>query len=169
MSIALALLLIATPAEDHFEAGRAHHKVGRFELAIEEYQKAYELKPTPDLLFNIGQCHRNLKHVERAIFFFDRYLQEAPNAPDADAVRKLIGELQIELESAKTATVAETVVEPPPPAIVPPPPIEEETPLHEQWWFWTIIAIGVGALAGGAVAIAQSVGDEGSIGTIDAR
>jgi tetratricopeptide (TPR) repeat protein len=52
------------------------YKLARFEQALAEYSRAYELYPTPALLFNLGQCHRNLKNHERAIFFFEGYLRE---------------------------------------------------------------------------------------------
>ena len=46
------------------------YNVGHFERALELYAKAYELVPKPVLLFDMGQCQRQLGHEERALFFF---------------------------------------------------------------------------------------------------
>jgi iron complex outermembrane receptor protein len=167
-------------AREHFEAGREHHKLGRFDDAIAEYEVAYELVPLPDILFNIGQCYRNLSNHERAIFFFERFLHESPDATDAPAVRKLIRELEHELaltkvEKAETATVAlAPPPPPPPPEALAPPPVEAEVEaegVHRQWWFWTIIVVGVAAAAAAGSAYALRPGDPpaGTLGTIDLR
>src|SRR5262245_45682748 len=44
------------------------YKLGRFEVALAGFEKAYEIFPAPGLLFNIAQCHRALRHWERALF-----------------------------------------------------------------------------------------------------
>src|SRR5687767_11122360 len=69
-------------AKARAEKGNTHYKLGRFDDALAEYSAAYEIYPAPGLLFNIGQCHKNLKHYERAVFFFEGYLREKPNAPN---------------------------------------------------------------------------------------
>jgi tetratricopeptide (TPR) repeat protein len=53
-------------------------QLGRYDRALEGYTSAYELYPVPGLLFNLGQCYRNLKNYERAVFFFEAYLRESP-------------------------------------------------------------------------------------------
>ncbi len=65
-------------AKAQVKKGQLDYKLARFEQALEDYSKAYELYPAPALLFNLGQCHRNLKNYERAIFFFEGYLREQP-------------------------------------------------------------------------------------------
>ncbi len=176
--VAMAATAHAEPSREaraHFEAGQRHHKLGRFAEAIDEYQRAYELAPLPDLLFNIGQCYRNLKNWERAIFFFDRYLEEAPDSRDAELVRSLIAELEetIARETpppTSTATLAEVLPPPPPPPIVVPPPVEPEPAVYQRWWFWTLIGVAVvGAAAGGTVAATRTKTPQGDIGTIDLR
>jgi len=46
--------------------------------ALVDYQAAYDAEPLPAFLFNIGQCHKNLAHYEKAIFFFGRDGKLAP-------------------------------------------------------------------------------------------
>ena len=51
----------------HFDRGEKLFALGKFEDALEQYQKAYDAEPFPSLLFNIGQCHRNLGDYESAV------------------------------------------------------------------------------------------------------
>jgi tetratricopeptide (TPR) repeat protein len=74
------------------------YKVGHFQQALDGYTQAYELVPTPALLFNIGQCHRLLKNYERAVFFFRGYLRDKPDAPNRTVVDGLVAESQRLLE-----------------------------------------------------------------------
>ena len=82
-------------------------KLGRFQEALEGYSKAFELFPAPSLLFNIGQCQRNLKNHERAVFFFEGYLREQPTAANREVVLDLIREEKEEFAKAVAARVLE--------------------------------------------------------------
>jgi tetratricopeptide (TPR) repeat protein len=84
-------------AKKHFKIAEQHYKLGRFKEALKEYSKAYELAPLAGFLFNIGQCHRLLGNHERAVFFYEGYLREKPNAKNRKAVLKLIKESKKEL------------------------------------------------------------------------
>jgi len=85
-------------AKEDFKLAEQHYKLGRFKDALAEYSKAYELAPLAGFLFNIGQCHRLLGNHERAVFFYEGYLREKPNAKNRKAVMKLIGESKRELD-----------------------------------------------------------------------
>ena len=61
--------------------------LGKFDDALDEYQKAFDAKPMPDFLFNIGQCYRNLGDYQQAIFSFKKYLKLEPDAPNASMSR----------------------------------------------------------------------------------
>lgn len=112
----------AAEAKAAAKAARQAFDLGKFELALQKYQEAYELKPVPGLLFNLGQCHRQLGNAERALFYFKRYLESGPPAGQAKATRELVTKLeekvaadrdkkeaddaaarQLELEQARTA------------------------------------------------------------------
>src|SRR5208282_1727037 len=67
----LLLQLLATPPEAHDAEALVHasmrdYDLGYFEQALREAEQAYRLYPLPQILFNIGQCHRALEHWERA-------------------------------------------------------------------------------------------------------
>jgi len=95
-------------ARAQVKKGQLDYKLARFEQALEDYSNAYELYPAPALLFNLGQCHRNLSNYERAIFFFEGYLREQPKIdPDQRALTEdLITECRTALERQRTAAAA---------------------------------------------------------------
>ncbi|MCC7000353.1 MAG: tetratricopeptide repeat protein [Deltaproteobacteria bacterium] len=76
------------------------YKLGQFEQALAVYSAAYEDYPAAGLLFNIGQCHKNLKHWERARFFFEGYLRERPDTANRAVVEELIAEARHQEELA---------------------------------------------------------------------
>ncbi len=138
-------------AKKHYDKGDKLFNLRKYQDALEEYQKAFDAKPIPAFLFNIGQCYRNLGDVDSAIFSFKRFLKLDPEAPNRDQVQGLIDELetkQQEAESKRLQLDKPTLPEPVPPVIVV-KPVVSETPFYKQWWFWTGIAV---------VGVAGSVG-----------
>jgi len=92
----------------YFERGARDYQAGQFEEAIAEFEEAYKIAPDPILLFNIAQSNRHLGRKERALFFYWRYLEQAPqSAPNrADASRhiaELVDELQREEDARRRA------------------------------------------------------------------
>jgi tetratricopeptide (TPR) repeat protein len=55
------------------------YTLGHFPEAIEEFEKAYEMRSEPIFLYNIAQSHRQSNSPQRAIFFYRRYLEADPN------------------------------------------------------------------------------------------
>ena len=170
----LALLFAVSPrvarADDpatraskrHFDRGEKLFALGKFDEALDEYQKAFDAKPIPDFLFNIGQCYRNLGDYQQAIFSFKKYLKLEPDAPDKDKVEKLIDDLEEKQERGEGQRLVGKKDEPPPP-----PPPGESTPIYKKWWFWTGVAV-VGAAGGVGVYEATKGGAPGStLGNIE--
>jgi tetratricopeptide (TPR) repeat protein len=119
-----------------------HYQLGRFADASDEYAKSYELVPVPGLLFNLGQCQLGLKSWDRALFFFEGYLRDKPDAPNAALVRDLIAEARKEIAeqraraaAAEQARLAALTQAAPPPAPPPPPRMDKRR----------IIAVALGA------------------------
>lgn len=81
-------------ALDHFKKGRTHYDLGRFEEAIVEFERAYELKQDGAFLFNIAQGYRQTGNAIKAVFFYKRYLAIFPNAPNRPNVEKQIADLE---------------------------------------------------------------------------
>lgn len=169
----LALLFAVTPrvahaddpatraAKRHFDRGEKLFALGKFDDALDEYQKAFDAKPIPDFLFNIGQCYRNLGDYQQAIFSFKKYLKLEPDAPDKEKVEKLIDDLEEKQERGEGQRLVGKKESPPPP-----PPPAASTPIYKKWWFWTGIAV-VGAGTGVGVYEATKGGAPGtSLGNI---
>jgi tetratricopeptide (TPR) repeat protein len=170
----LALLFVVSPrvahADDpatraskrHFDRGEKLFALGKFDEALDEYQKAFDAKPIPDFLFNIGQCYRNLGDYEQAIFSFKKYLKLEPDAPDKDKVERLIDNLEEKQERGEGQKLVGKKDEPPPP-----PPPAASTPIYKRWWFWTGVAV-VGAAGGVGVYEVTKGGAPGStLGNIE--
>jgi len=85
-------------ARAHFDKAEKAFNLGHFDDALAGYQAAYEALPLPAFLFNIAQCHRNLRNREQAVFFYQRYLSLAPDAPNHTVVEELIAEQKRLLE-----------------------------------------------------------------------
>ena len=140
-------------AKRHFERGEKLYALTRFSDALDEYQKAFDAKPIPDFLFNIGQCYRNLGEYDAAIFSYQKYLKLAPDAPNRDKVEQLISELEAKKDQSDTQRLG--LVQTRPAAHEPAPPPEDgaerapDHPVYKRWWFWTGLAV---LAAGGGVA-----------------
>jgi len=142
-------------AKRHFERGEKLYALTKFGEALDEYQKAFDAKPIPDFLFNIGQCYRNLGEYDAAIFSYQKYLKLAPDAPNRDKVEQLISELEAKKDQSDSQRLG-LVRTRPAEQSAPADPAEptqssgERSPDHQvykRWWFWT--GITVLAAAGG--------------------
>jgi tetratricopeptide (TPR) repeat protein len=85
-------------ARPHVVAADTAYKLGKFDDALAEYSKAYELFPAPPILFNLGQCQMHLQHWERAIFFYEGYLRARPDAGNRAVVEDLLREAHAKLD-----------------------------------------------------------------------
>ncbi|MDF1561472.1 MAG: hypothetical protein P1V51_00430 [Deltaproteobacteria bacterium] len=85
-------------AKTLFQDGQKHYTLGEFDQALEKFTAAYDKLPLAAFLFNIAQCHKEMRNYERAVFFFEGYIREAPDAPNKDVVLELIGESRTALE-----------------------------------------------------------------------
>ena len=78
--------------------GKKAFDTGDFATAIARYQDAYKLKPAPGLLFNLGQCHRKTGELEKALSYFNRYLETNPLKAQATATEQVIAEVKAQLD-----------------------------------------------------------------------
>ncbi|HEY3357232.1 MAG TPA: PEGA domain-containing protein [Polyangia bacterium] len=72
----------AAEAREAFLTGEAYYRKGDFKEAIAHYQRAYETKPHPSVLYNIGECYERLGQFDHAAEFYERYLRDLPAAKD---------------------------------------------------------------------------------------
>ncbi len=81
--------------------------LGDFPKAIERYEAAYQLKAAPGLLFNLGQSHRKAGNLDRASFYFRRYLETNPPTAQAKATEDVIAEVDAALAQQKAEKAAQ--------------------------------------------------------------
>lgn len=65
---------LKTTAKQYVADGLKAQAAGRYDEAISLYNKAYELVPHPELLFNLGQAHRLKGEKEIALNYYQKYL-----------------------------------------------------------------------------------------------
>ena len=167
--LSLTVLLAAPPAlgqtvtpeakaqaKRHFERGRTLQKQQDYAAALAEYRAAYELVPTPDLLYNIALVLRLSGDKPAALDHYRRYLERDPNGRGSEEARSWIAKLEAELaQPAPTSRPAEAARPQPDPGAkvvdVAPQPSREDSPTRGRPWRWagaTMVASGL--LLGGA-------------------
>lgn len=95
----------AAPGEKEARAAALEAKkafdLGDYAKAIEQYEAAYKLKAAPGLLFNLGQSHRKAGNLDRATFYFRRYLETNPPEAQAKATEDVLAEVEAEATKQK--------------------------------------------------------------------
>jgi len=85
-------------ARAHFQQGKAFYEAGAWDDAIREYQKAFDLVPLPDLMFNIGQAWRMKGDKPKALEAYQRYLDRLPDGPLSDEARNHVASLKLKMQ-----------------------------------------------------------------------
>src|SRR5262245_22813838 len=55
--------------------GLARYRAEDYSSAAELFQKAYALKASPELIYNIARCHERLLETDEAIAGYERFLE----------------------------------------------------------------------------------------------
>jgi tetratricopeptide (TPR) repeat protein len=85
-------------AKASFEQGMAAYREGRFGAAIEQFQKADRLAPSPRLSFNVARAYEQLADGPHALAAYRDYLRRLPSAENAADTSLRISELELELQ-----------------------------------------------------------------------
>jgi tetratricopeptide (TPR) repeat protein len=125
--------------------GERLFKLGRYDEAVAEYRRAYELRADPRLLYHIAECYRELGAKDQSLFYYERYLAAAPEAPERDEVLDKI----TEIEGPRAGLGAR------PRFILVPDEAAASPPVWRRWWFWTGLAVVVAAGVTAAVLSAR--------------
>jgi len=182
MSLLIALMLAAAgdpnaQAREHFKSAQLHYSLGEFDEAIKEFRETYRLRQEPAILFNIAQCHRQMRQWKEAYFNYRQYLSLKKGASNREEAESLAEQMRLKMEEeeeqrtrvARNPTAAHNAEAtmpvgalPPqePPIFPPPPPGSGMKPAHIAGY----AAIGLGAVAGGLALVfhgsAQSSADQ---------
>jgi tetratricopeptide (TPR) repeat protein len=166
----------AKEAASKYESGMAHYHLGEWDAAVADWEAGFRAKPTPEFLYNIAQAYRAAKRPDKALQFYQSYLRMAPEAQNAEAVRRVMDQLRREVAehppapadpsnrpaaAPEAATVAPA---PTPTAVVAPassPTAAVTKPAPERKksraWVWGVVA-GAVVVAAGAVTLGVVLG-----------
>src|SRR3954469_2084942 len=108
-------------AKAAFVEGDRSFQLGKFDAAIEAYERAFGIDPQPAFLFNIALAHRRqyeidgqIDHLARARELYRNYLKLQPQSGgNRPGVERLIAELTAKIELARGKP--ETSQQQPPP------------------------------------------------------
>ncbi len=88
-------------ARAHFQTGLTYYDSDRFAPAVKEFLEAYRLSHRPALLFNIARSYEKLDDAGRATFYYKRYLEALPKAPEKHQIQNTLARL-----APRTGTLA---------------------------------------------------------------
>lgn len=133
--------------------GARLYKEGHFAEAAKEFEKAYQLAPTPALLFNIAQSYRFASDCAPAAAYYRKFVAAVKDAPNLDKVQKYIEEMDacVAAQEKKPEPAPAPAPSPSPspsPAVVVPPPPQSEPSDAGATKRHVGIALGVVGLAG---------------------
>jgi tetratricopeptide (TPR) repeat protein len=154
-----------------FEAGRAAFTDGRYEDALEYFDRAYALSHRSQLLYNIGSANDRLRRDEAALAAFEQYVRELPTAPNVREVEARIRVLRASVEADPDPTVVSALTQAEidqaafeahareQEASTTPATADQGPGVVGEWWFWTIIvAVVAGAVVTGVILGTQESG-----------
>jgi len=158
----------------HYQQATRAYDLGKYQEAVEEYQKVYEIDGDPVMLYNIAQAYRLNDQPQESIHFYRRYLQRSPEARNREDVERKITAMEKLIEERRKAAalvappppktdvkpVAVPAPPPPPPVVAPPvvvappPPPPPETSTTRLVVGWSMVGVGVASIA---VAIVEGI------------
>jgi outer membrane protein assembly factor BamD (BamD/ComL family) len=158
-----------------YDLGRSQFNVADYAAAMKSFSAAYEYRPLPLFLYNLGQVALAAGEQDKALHFFERFLIEDPNAPEAPEVRVRLAALRSRPAPKVEAVPAPEAPPPPAPAPATPPPMLAPTPTvvaaapaapsrprRLGRGAWAGIGVGIAVVVGGvATALALTVGRSG--------
>lgn len=99
-----AQIVAAAPTRDPDAEARAlvvsaksAFDAGRFGEAAELLERAYVVRPSATLLYNLGRAYQQAGEKTRAVDAYNRYLATEKSPPDEGAIRRTVQQLEDEL------------------------------------------------------------------------
>ena len=133
----------AQAVRDYLDKATAAFALNRYAVAGENYEKAFELKPDPAVLYNAAQAYRLAGNKERALDLYQSYLRMYGTEKRAE-VEKHVENLKQAIEKdhavatspPTTPAPVGTTVQAPPPAPEPPAPEPAPPPTAAKVDIW---------------------------------
>jgi hypothetical protein len=178
-----------------YDGGSTEYNLGNYDKALEHFRTAYRLVHEPALLFNIGQCQRQLGDYDGASKSYRAYLREASDVSEdrRAEVQKLVDTMELALKDKRAqqpptgtqplgTTKQEPVATPTnhsahdtaPLTITSPVPVAPApVPVYKRAWFWgviggavVVVAVGVGLGVGLSQGTTWPSGPNNTAGTV---
>ncbi|MDB4965414.1 MAG: TonB-dependent receptor [Myxococcales bacterium] len=102
-------------AKEHYRRGTKLFDLQKYSEAAAEYERAYDSKEIPALLYNIGQAYRFAGEHQKSLAAYRSYLRHSPDAPNR-------AEVNLYIEEVKKALAARLPLQPQPGPLGPPEP-----------------------------------------------
>lgn len=146
-----------------FMAGRAAFDDGRWQEALDYFQRAYELSSRPGLLYNIGQTADRMRQDDVALEAFERYLELMPEAPNRSAVEARLAVLRRAVSEAADEQRPSPEQDPAPavqgPVVAPESPADTPAPVGPI----VVLSAGVASAAAGGVLLLMANGASNTV------
>ncbi|MCB9590423.1 MAG: tetratricopeptide repeat protein [Polyangiaceae bacterium] len=95
----------AEVAKEHFESALEAYREGKYERAVEELEEALRLDPSgKDLVYNLGLVHEKLGNLDKALFYFRRYLEMETDPAERERAEVIVQRLAGAQERALRAS-----------------------------------------------------------------
>jgi tetratricopeptide (TPR) repeat protein len=181
LAICLPLLCVAARADEDakaiFDRGTALFALHRYSDAAAAYEKAFELRPDPAILYNAAQAHRLAGNKQRALELYQSVVHLYGNKLSNRAeLNEHIRQLTIAIEAERRATSSPPIIPRPRPMDTSAPPAtttattttttttapapapaataalvvsSEKPPVTKQRWFWPVVGVGLAVVVAG--------------------
>jgi hypothetical protein len=113
-------------ARAYFDKATAAFALGHYPVAADNFEKAFELKPDPALLYNAAQAHRLAGNKERAVILYQNYLRLYSKAVRRSEVETRVDELKKAIERDRQLATSPPITTMPS-ALPPGPPASDLT------------------------------------------
>lgn len=147
-----------------FDRGSALYALGRYGEAAPLFERAFELKPDPALLYNAAQAYRFNGNKQRALTLYRNYYRlYGDQIQNSDDAKRQIEQLEQAIavdERAKAAPPAGMQTPSSGATLVVAAPAPRPKPLVKRPWFWVAVG-GAAAVVITGVAVGVSVGTRG--------
>jgi hypothetical protein len=80
-------------AREHYDRALLRYEAGDYDAAVGAFIEAYQLRPSPRLLFDIAQAYRLKQEFPQSVFFYTAYLRDLPDATNRAEVERRIVEI----------------------------------------------------------------------------
>lgn len=159
-------------AKAEYRAGSDAYALGKYEIAVGHFERAYELSHEPALLFNLGQSYtrwydisNDVEHLKKARRLYENYvLNVGATALDEE------GQAQARADAQRRITEVDRRIAQH--GEHPGDPVDDKgssKPVHKKAWFWLTIVGGMAVIGGVVTAVVLTTrpgGFEPELGTI---